>query len=233
MQPPERVTGQAFTPTDALGPLNDVELRHAPKQLFLSGWPELLRDRHRVAVIGSREASELALRRAQRLAHELAAKDVCVVSGLARGIDTAAHAAAIERGGRTIAVLGTPLDRCYPKENDRLQSEIAAKHLLVSQFPAGQRVHPSNFVLRNRTMALLSHASVIVEAGESSGSLSQGWEMLRLGRLLFLLKSVVDNPALTWPREMMEYGAQVLEQTDQLLEQLPQLSVSEPLDAPF
>jgi DNA processing protein len=82
-------------------------------------------------------------------------------------------------------------------------------------------------------MALVSHASVIVEAGETSGSLSQGWEMLRLGRLLFLMKSVVDNPELKWPRKMMEYGAQVLEQTDQLLEQLPQLPVSEPLDAPF
>jgi DNA processing protein len=233
MQPPERVTGQAFTPETALGPLNDVELRNAPKQLYLAGWPELLRDRHRVAVIGSRDASDIALRRAQRLAHELAAKDVCVVSGLARGIDTAAHAAAMERGGRTIAVIGTPIERYYPKSNEPLQREIATQHLVVSQFPNGQPVHPSNFVLRNRTMALVSHASVIVEAGETSGSLSQGWEMLRLGRLLFLMKSVVDNPELKWPRKMMEYGAQVLEQTDQLLEQLPQLPVSEPLDAPF
>ncbi len=181
MNPPERVTGEAFAPEEALGPLNDVERRHAPRQLYTSGWPELLRDRHRVAIVGSRDASELALRRAQRLAHELAAREVCVTSGLARGIDTAAHTAAIERGGRTVAVIGTPLDQCNPRSNAGLQSEIATKHLVVSQFPLGQPVHRSNFVLRNRTMAPVSHASVIVEARESSDSLSQGWEMLRLG----------------------------------------------------
>lgn len=233
MKPPERVTGEAFAPEEVLGPLNDVERRHAPKQLYMSGWPELLRDRHRVAIVGSRDASELALRRAQRLAHELAAREVCVTSGLARGIDTAAHTAAIERGGRTVAVIGTPLDQCNPRSNAGLQSEIATKHLVVSQFPLGQPVHRSNFVLRNRTMALVSHASVIAEAGESSDSLSQGWEMLRLGRSLLLMKSVVDNPALAWPRQMLENGAQVLERTEDLLEQLPQLPSSEPVDAPF
>jgi DNA processing protein len=233
MNPLERVTGQAFAPEHVLGPLNDVERRHAPERVYLSGFSELLRERHRVAVVGARDASDIALRRARRLAHELAAKDICVVSGLARGIDTAAHTAAIERGGRTIAVIGTPLDQCNPKSNERLQREIATQHLVVSQFPLGQPVHPSNFVLRNRTMALISHASVIVEAGEGSGSLSQGWEMLRLGRLLFLMKSVIDNPSLEWPRKMMEYGAQVLERTEDLLEQLPELPSPEPLDAPF
>ena len=97
-----------------------------------------------------------------------------IVSGLARGIDTAAHKAAIEAGGKTIAVLGTPLDRTYPAENKALQAEIIKNHLAVSQFRVGSEVFSSNFIRRNRVMALIADASVIVEAGESSGSLSQG-----------------------------------------------------------
>ena len=99
-----------------------------------------------------------------------------VVSGLACGIDTAAHTAAIESGGKTIAVLGTPLDDTYPQENQALQSLIMAQHLAVSQFAPGAGTQPKNFPVRNRTMALLTDATVIVEAGEKSGTVHQGWE---------------------------------------------------------
>lgn len=95
------------------------------------------------------------------------------------------------------------------------------KHLAVSQFPSG---HPSarpNFPRRNRTMALLTDATVIVEASESSGSLSQGWEALRLGRRLFIMRAVVEDGTLFWPREMMKYGADILTEMDDLLEALP------------
>ena len=129
-----------------------------------------------------------------------------MVSGLARGIDAIAHETAIENGGRTIAGFGTPLDCFYPRENEALQRRIMTEHLAVSQFPHGYPVLRKSFPMRNRTMALLSHASVIVEAGDGSGTLPQGWEALRLGRPLFILKSLVQDDSLTWPAEMMQYG---------------------------
>lgn len=133
-----------------------------------------------------------------------------IVSGLAEGIDTAAHTAAIDAGGRTIAVLGTPLDVFYPAGNRNLQSLIMRDHLCISQFPPGTPAQRGNFPMRNRTMALLSDATVIVEAGEKSGSLHQGWEALRLGRPLFLIRSVFSDPSLSWPCEMERYGAMPL-----------------------
>ena len=144
-----------------------------------------------------------------------------VVSGLAKGIDTSAHRSAIDAGGRTIAVLGNPLEQFYPRENRELQQEIADNHLLVSQFPAGHPAGRGNFPRRNRTMALLTDATVIVEASDGSGTISQGWEALRLGRRLFVMRSVMENPALEWPAEMRQYGAETLSETGELLEALP------------
>ena len=112
-----------------------------------------------VAVVGTRDPSPDALRRAGRLARELARAGSVVVSGLARGIDTAAHRGAIEAGGRTIAVLGTPLDQAWPPENAELQRLIMARHLALTQFPAGSTVHRSSFFRRNHTMALISDAT--------------------------------------------------------------------------
>jgi len=212
---------QRIRPDDLLGPLNDVERKNAPEWLYLAGDRELLRDVPRVSIVGTRSASADGLNRATRLARELVAQGVVVVSGLARGIDTAAHRAAIESEGRTVAVLGTPLDKTYPRENAELQRLIMEKHLAVSQFPSGYPAARTNFPRRNRTMALLTDATVIVEASEGSGSLSQGWEALRLGRRLFIMRTVVENGALSWPREMMKYGADVLAETDDLLEALP------------
>jgi DNA processing protein len=233
MSASEPLVGEKFDPIDLIGPLNDVERRNAPAFLYVKGRAELLRQGRRVAVVGSREASDLGLKRAARLAHALADNGIIVVSGLARGIDTAAHLAAIERGGSTIAVLGTPLDACNPPSNAELQERIGAEHLLVTQFARGERIQRHNFILRNRTMALVSDASVIVEAGEGSGSLSQGWEALRLGRPLFLLKSLVENGALAWPREMLNYGAMVLSEPEQLIAELPPPVERIPHDAPF
>jgi len=221
-------------PEEVLRPLNEVERRNAPEELFLEGDVALLKSAPRVAVVGSRKASGDGLRRARRLSRLLVAEGVTVVSGLATGIDTVAHETAIRSGGRTIAVLGTPLDVFHPKSNRRLQEVIGREHLLVSQFPSGHPILRSNFPRRNRTMALLCDASVIVEAGDSSGSLSQGWEALRLGRPLFLLKSLVDREDLEWPREMLQYGAEVLEEPSDLFETVfLDVSSSEPLRLAF
>lgn len=199
-----------MTPADVLGALNDVEQRHAPRELYLRGNADLLTRGPRVSVVGSRKASEAGLTRARSLARALVQHDMIVVSGLAEGIDAAAHEGAIDAGGHTIAVLGTPVDQAYPRQNAGLQERIAAAHLLVSQFAPGSPVTPRNFPIRNRTMALLTDATIIVEASEKSGTVHQGWEALRLGRLLFLLESVATDSSLTWPAKMISYGAQVI-----------------------
>jgi DNA processing protein len=217
---------ERFRPDDLLGPLNEVERKNAPEWLYLAGNPDLLRLVPRVSIVGTRDASADGLKRASKLARELVAHRAVVVSGLAKGVDAMAHRAAIDAGGRTIAVLGTPLDHTYPRENSGLQHVIMEQHLAVSQFAPGHPSGRTNFPRRNRTMALLTDATVIVEAGEGSGSLSQGWEALRLGRRLFIMRSVVEDKALQWPGEMLRYGADPLSRTEDLLETLPEAGVS-------
>jgi DNA processing protein len=227
----ERVT--THSAEELLGPLNEVEAKYAPKCLNTLGDRRLLGTSPRVAIIGSRRASNAGLRRTAKLARELVGEGVAIVSGLAEGIDTAAHSSAIEAGGRTIAVIGTPIDVAYPARNRELQNLIAAEHLLISQFGSGTPIQRGNFPQRNRTMALFSHASVIIEAGESSGSLSHGWEALRLGRPLFLLRSIMENPALKWPASLIEYGACVLSRTEDVLEAIPCSPLTGYADPPF
>jgi DNA processing protein len=188
-----------------------------PPRLYLAGDVSLLKAQLRVAIIGSRDASPDGLRRSARLARELVKRDVVVVSGLAKGIDRAAHESALAEGGRTIAVIGTPLGKAYPAENAGLQERIYRDHLLLSQFAAGHRTQKYDFPARNRTMAHISQASVIVEAGDTSGSLSQAAECVRLGRRLFILRSVVENTSLRWPERFIGKGGEILDSTDQIL----------------
>ena len=135
-------------------------------QLFCAGNLTLVRNPC-VAIVGTREPGRLGAGRARRLARELVRAGVVTVSGLARGIDTEALTSAMKAGGRVIAVIGTPLDKAYPVENKRLQEQIYREHLLVSQFPPGQRVFQSNFPVRNRLMAAMTDATVIVEASDT------------------------------------------------------------------
>lgn len=163
-----------------------------------------------ISVIGARNVSNDGFARATRISKELSQAGVVVVSGLAKGVDTAAHTAALSAGGKTIAVIGTSLDKAYPVENAHLQEEIYRNHLLISQFFPGQRTYPSDFPKRNRLMAALSDGSVIVEASDTSGTLHQAAECVRLGRWLFLLRSVVDNDRLTWPKRFLDYSKTVV-----------------------
>ncbi|MBZ0088990.1 MAG: DNA-protecting protein DprA [Thermoanaerobaculia bacterium] len=217
---------------DLLGPLNSVESRFAPRILRYLGKPELLRG-WRVAVVGSRAADGDARRQARRVARELVAEGVTVVSGLAEGVDTAAQAKAIEAGGRTIGVLGNGLAVHYPAENRELQERIAAEHLLLSQFEDLEPPKATNFPQRNRMMALVSQAAVIVDARERSGTVHLAWEALRLGRPLFLLRSLVNKTGLAWPALVLDYGAEILERTDQVLELLPPKAEAELADVAF
>ena len=210
-----------YAPSTLLGrPLNDVEARNAPSRLYTAGPMQIPIPRPRVAIVGSREATPRGIEDADLITRILVDKDVTIVSGLAKGIDAAAHQAAIRMGGKTIAVLGTPLDKSYPAQNAELQAEIIKHHLAVSQFRIASPVYKSNFVIRNRTMALIADASVVVQAGDTSGSLSQAWEALRLGRPLFIWKPIFET-SLKWPKEMVRYGAIKLSDPKDVLQSLP------------
>lgn len=191
---------RAWTPAAQLTLLDDAGER-SPR-LHCAGDRSLVRSRC-VAVIGTRDPSKPGAARARRLARELAAAGVVVVSGLARGIDTEALSAAIEAGGRVVGVIGTPLDRAYPAENTRLQESIHKDHLLVSPFAPGERVHRGNFPARNRLMAALTDATVIVEATDASGTLHQAAECVRLDRWLFIARNLIDDPHVTWPARLL------------------------------
>lgn len=190
--PPTRVTEAVLR--DLLRP------REAPTtRVWLAGHPELLQ-RPCVAVVGTRTPSREGRARARRLARELVAAGVTVVSGLAAGIDTEAMTAAIGAGGRVIGVIGTPLDQVWPVENKSLQEVVHREHLLLSQFRRGAR---GNFPARNQVMAAVADATVVVEASQTSGTRHQAAECARLNRWLFFTQSMLDDQRVRWPGQYL------------------------------
>ncbi|TDK35183.1 DNA-processing protein DprA [Rhizobium deserti] len=188
------------------------DARHPVELLYYQGEWELTETRG-VAVVGSREASDEGRRRAARIARELVDRGFTVVSGLAKGIDIAAHTAAIERGGKTIAVIGTPIGVFYPREHAEMQNTIAKEFLLISQVPVlryTKQAVPQNrlfFPERNITMSALTEGTIIVEAGETSGTLTQARAALHQGRKLFILESCFQRSDITWPARFEAEGA--------------------------
>jgi len=166
-----------------------------------------------VAVVGTRKPSAEGRARTEQMVRKLVADDFTIVSGLAEGVDTAAHEAAIKADGRTIAVIGTPLGQVYPRANAALQERIARDFLLISQVPV-ERYDAQNpsvnrffFPERNKTMSALTAATIIIEAGETSGTLIQAREALKQGRKLFILNSCFERADLTWPARFERDGA--------------------------
>jgi DNA processing protein len=191
-----------------------VELLKAPSRvtdidLYWAGDLDVVKSAPCVSVVGTRSVSREGAARARRLGTELGKAGVVVVSGLAKGVDTHALRAAIDAGGRVAAVIGTPLDKAYPNENSALQEEIYRDHLLVSQFPVGSKVYRTNFPKRNRVMAAISNATVIIEASDTSGTLHQASECTKLGRWLFIAQSCFEMPTLQWPRKFNEYATTI------------------------
>ena len=200
-----RGTGRlpATTQLDLLKCETEDESR-ADIRLYYAGDLLLLRQPC-VAIVGARNVSDQGAKRTRRLARALVEAGVVVVSGLAKGVDAAAHTAAITDSGRTIAVIGTPLDKVYPAENARLQQLIYSEHLLISQFPPGTRTFRASFPQRNKLMATVADATVVMEASDTSGTLHQAAECTRLGRWLFIAKSVMDDRSLEWPKKFLKY----------------------------
>lgn len=209
--------------------LTDIEKKNSPKELYFKGNFSLLSKGRRVSVVGSRNISDLGIRRTKKIVKFLVDSNITVVSGLAQGVDAFAHSTAMDNNGNTIAVIGTPLDKYYPKENKHIQDRIAAEQLLLSQFPEGYPVSPKNFPIRNRTMALISDATIIIEASEKSGTKHQGWEALRLGRNLFIMENIIKDGKVTWAKEMLDYGAEILtnKNYENLIDEIPYLTLKE------
>ena len=188
------------------------DAKHPIELLYYRGAWELTEMRS-VAVVGSREASTEGISRAWRLSTELVKRGFAVVSGLAAGVDTAAHTAALEAGGTTIAVVGTPLGQVYPAQNRELQERIAKDFLVISQVPViryskqGPAHNRFFFPERNITMSALTEATVIVEASDTSGTLTQARAALHQGRKLFILESCFQRTDITWPARYEKQGA--------------------------
>jgi DNA processing protein len=189
----------------------------APPILFVKG---TLDDAAAVAIVGSRRATAYGLAVAGRLAFDLASAGVVVVSGLARGIDGAAHRAALDGGGRTIAVLGSGLDIIYPPEHRRLAEAVAAQGALVSEFPPGTPPLPSHFPRRNRVISGLSKAVVLVEGARDSGALVTAECALDQGREVFAVPGSIFSEHSRAPHGLLRDGARMAETADDILRDL-------------
>jgi DNA processing protein len=172
-----------------------------------------------VAVVGSRAATAVALETAERLAADLAARGITVVSGLARGVDSAAHRGAL-RNGRTIAVLGSGLDRIYPAEHAALAADIARDGLVVSEYPPGTTPLPFHFPMRNRIISGLSRAVVVIEANEKSGSLITAACALEQGREVMAVPGNVLSGRNRGAHALIRDGAKIVECADDIVEEL-------------
>src|SRR5437773_239288 len=192
----------------------------SPPPLWVSG-TLLDSDGLAIAIVGARRATPYGVEIAERLAADLAARGATIVSGLARGIDTAAHRGALAAGGRTIAVLGCGLDVVYPPENVALARTIEAHGAVVSQFAAGVPALPGHFPARNRTLAGLALGVVVVEAAEKSGALITAGFAGDLGRETFAVPGRITSPSSAGANRLIQDGAKLVTCWQDIVSELP------------
>lgn len=195
-----------------------MEIPDPPPYIYLLG--RLEGSETAVAIVGSRRASQYGLCTATRLARDLAAQRVTVVSGMARGIDTAAHWGALKGGGRSIAVLGCGIDVVYPPENGALHQALREGGAIISEFPMGTPPLAENFPRRNRIISALSRGVVVVEAGEGSGSLITARYALEQGRDVFAVPGNVNQSGSRGGNGLIKEGAKLVEGVEDILEEL-------------
>ena len=221
--PPAGCVHQILTLGDAAYPQAFLQLSDPPLMLYLQGQAAPL-DRTALAVVGSRNPTPQGRDNAQAFARDLAASGMCVVSGLALGIDAAAHEGAL-RGGTTlplatVAVVGTGLDRVYPKGNQALAQEVALRGCLISEYPLGTPPLPAHFPQRNRLIAALGQGCLVVEAALSSGSLITAHQALELGREVFAIPGSIHSPQSRGCHALIRQGAKLVESAQDVWEEL-------------
>ena len=203
-------------------PKSLFEIPDPPPFLYVKGTvhsPEVS-----IAIVGSRRATSYGLMTTGKLAEGLASHGVCVVSGMARGVDTAAHKGALQAGGRSIGVLGCGVDMVYPPENRALFEEMADKGCLVSEFPLGTLPLAENFPRRNRIISGLSRGVLVVEAAEKSGSLITAQYALEQGRDVFAVPGNISFATSRGSNRLIKQGAKLVDCVEDILEELPELA---------
>ncbi|MFT5285122.1 MAG: DNA processing protein [Planctomycetota bacterium] len=219
-----------LTPNDELWPDRLREIDSPPKQLWLAGDDGLFRAERVIAIVGTRSPTPYGQAQAERFSSCFAAAGVVVVSGLARGIDSIAHAAALDAGGGTIAVLGSGIERPWPRE--AITDRMRAEGLIVSEFPpdVGPRRH--HFPLRNRIISGLSVAVLVVEAAWASGSLITARWAVDQNRDVYAIPGRVDHPMSRGGHRLIREGATLIESPEALLEDLGWAEANQPASAP-
>ena len=196
------------------------QIPDAPLLLYVRGDVKVL-SQHAVAIVGSRRPTAYGSSVAHRLAHDLAQRQLVVASGLARGVDSAAHRGALEGKGKTVAVLGSGIDVIYPRENKRLAEEIAKSGAVISEFPLGTGPTPENFPIRNRIISGLSLGVVVVEAAEYSGSLITARLALEQNREVFAVPGNITSAQSFGPNHLIKQGAKLVDQWMDVIEEFP------------
>lgn len=214
---------EVLTPDDAGYPKHLREIYDPPLALYVRG-TLTERDNFAIAIVGSRRASLYGQEMARKLAYQLARAGVTVVSGLARGVDTAAHQGALQAKGRTIAVLGCGVDVVYPPESKALREKIVASGgALVSEFPMGVPPDRQNFPMRNRIISGLSLGLVVAEAGLQSGALITAAQANEQGRQVFAVPGRADSPLARGSNRLIKDGAKLTEDVDDILSEFAYL----------
>lgn len=197
------------------------QIHDPPPRLFIAGRLPL---GPMIAVIGSRRATPYGERVAYRFARDLSRAGIIVVSGLARGIDAAAHRGALDGPTPTVAVMATGLDRIYPPEHKELAQSIARSGALLTEAEPGTLPLPGYFPVRNRIISGISLGVVVVEAAERSGALITARMALEQGREVFCVPGSIDNPVAVGPHRLLKDGAKLIETVEDVLEEFPQLA---------
>ncbi|MEK3915403.1 DNA-processing protein DprA [Paenibacillus sp. FSL H7-0331] len=198
-----------------------------PWVLYVRGRLELLNSPS-IGIVGTRNPTVYGRKIAEQFSEELSAANVCVISGLARGIDSSAHVGALRQKGGTIAVLGCGIDHIYPPENKSLYMTIAEQGLLVSEYPLNTKSHPGMFPKRNRIIAGLSFGIVVVEAALKSGSLITADQALEESRDVFAIPGPVSSPKSQGTLALIKQGAKLVSCVDDILEEYRHRITSDP-----
>ncbi len=185
-------------------------------------------DAYAIAMVGTRQSTLYGRQITERLARQLAASGVTVVSGGARGIDSASHEGALQSGGRTIAVLGTGLDIVYPAENVKLYQRIAEQGAVITQFPFGRKGDKQSFPIRNRIVAGMTQGTVVVEANRASGALITANFAAEYGRTVYAVPGRVDSPRSAGCHDLIKDGARLCESAEDVLAEFAHLQAIEP-----
>ncbi len=211
-----KLGARLITPVDGEYPEALKTIYDPPLCLYVRGTLEK-RDAQALAVVGTRRATAYGSAQADRLAFQAAKAGFTIVSGLARGIDTVAHRAALKAGGRTLAVLGGALDKLYPPENRELAEEIAGGGALISEFPLGREPDRTTFPYRNRIVSGLSKGVLVVEAGVDSGAMNTAEQALEQGRAVMAVPGRVDMEGARGPHRLIQNGARLVEELQDIL----------------